>query len=304
MALKERLLAALPFSQDELILLTGTAPFRYKEYTIPKRQPGRYRKIAQPTPELKLLQRWLIANELQELPVHPAATAYKVSVGLLDNVKPHAKNRFLLKIDFENFFPSMTSRNFQRFMVARGTPANDVAMMTNLFFKYDRASGILRLAIGAPSSPTLSNMLMYALDVQISKRCDALGIIYTRYADDLSFSTSVMGLLPAFERELYTIIADYPVLELKINPEKTVHASKKRGRRITGLVISAENSISIGRNRKRLLRSQIDHFQKGRLDADAIESLKGYLAFLNSVEPDQIVRLTSHYGKVLMARLL
>jgi RNA-directed DNA polymerase len=304
MLLKQRLLTALPFSETELNLLIETAPFRYKEYQIAKREEGQFRKISQPTPEIKLLQTWLIDNEFQKFPIHAAAKAYKRHTGLIDNVLPHKNNRFLLKIDFENFFPSITSEKFKQFMIGGLYDEQEINLLCKVFFKNDRATRSLRLAIGAPSSPALSNILLYPLDEAINTKCIEMGITYTRYADDISFSTNQPNRLNDLVPLIPGLINEASPVDLIINTKKTVHASKKNGRRITGLILTSDNQVSIGRDRKRLLRVQIHRFSIGALAANEKESLRGYLAFLNSVEPDHIKRLKSSYGEELITEIV
>src|ERR1035441_9381707 len=98
---------ALPLSQDELLKLIRSSPMRYKVYTIPKRTPGQFRTIAQPAREVKILQRWAMSNFLSHFPVDPAAVAYRIGKNIADNAPPHARSRFLLKLDFKDFFPSI-----------------------------------------------------------------------------------------------------------------------------------------------------------------------------------------------------
>lgn len=304
MSLKARILSALPFSRSELETLIATAPFRYKEYLIPKREIGKYREISQPTPEVKLIQRWLIKEEFSSFRVHSAATAYKEDVGLISNIFPHINNKFLLKIDFKNFFPSITATAFSEAIRGGQFSDEDIKILCNFLFKLDRKSRSLRLAIGAPSSPTISNILLYPLDEAIHTQCAELGISYTRYADDLSFSTNQPKILTEFDKNLPELINKSTNLNLRINNEKTVHASKKSGRKITGLVITSDNHVSIGREKKRKLRTEIHRFESGKLDQEQINSLKGYLSFLNSVEPDHIDRLKVSYGNDVMTQLL
>ena len=304
MSLKTRILSALPFSRSELEALIATAPFRYKEYRIPKKETGKFREISQPTPEIKLIQRWLIKEEFAHFRIHNAATAYKEGVGLISNIYPHINNRFLLKIDFQNFFPSITATAFSEAISGNHFNDEDIKILCNFLFKIDRKNRSLHLAIGAPSSPTISNILLYPLDEALHNRCTELGISYTRYADDLSFSTNKAGILAQFEKNLPEFIKNSINLNLRINNDKTVHASKKNGRRITGLTITSDSQVSIGRNRKRRLRTEIHRFEIGELNQEQIGNLKGYLSFLISVEPDHIDRLKASYGNDVMMQLL
>ncbi|NVI83037.1 retron St85 family RNA-directed DNA polymerase [Janthinobacterium sp. BJB401] len=304
MSLKKILEKSLPFSSKEIDFFVMSAPLRYKVYKIKKKEPGKFREVSQPSAEVKLLQRWLMLNVLVKFKVHDSAKAYKAGVGLLDNVSPHVNNRFLLKMDFENFFPSITSGDFFDFMVGKGYDYEDIVVMVSILFKKDRADDSLRLAIGAPSSPLLSNILLYNFDVALDDYCQTLGVVYTRYADDLSFSTKNSGVLNGVEKALGGIIESSCSISLKVNRDKTIHSSKKNGRKITGLVIGSDNKVSIGLERKRLLRSQVYRFKKGFLDPEQVGSLKGYIAFLQSVEPEHVKRLINIYGRETMFLLL
>ncbi|HBP30921.1 MAG: retron St85 family RNA-directed DNA polymerase [Advenella sp.] len=305
MSLKTDLLQALPFTEHELTMLIATAPRRYKEYTIEKRRRPERRNIAQPTPEIKTLQRWLSKNVLSKFPIHASATAYRKDVGLSANVSPHLGNRFLLKIDFKNFFPSIESDDLVAYLEKKAELTNDDCyILTQILFKKNVEKGKLTLAVGAPSSPQVSNILLFQFDEAVSNYCLAHNIAYTRYADDLSFSTSTPVILRDCLSVVRKIIQDLPYPKLVINEEKTVETSKKRGRRITGLTITNDDTISIGRLQKRKLRVLIHRFKTGNLDACEQESLRGYLAFLNSVEPKHVERLKISFGVDTLALLL
>lgn len=105
----------MPLSQEELLKLIRSSPMRYKVYTIPKRTPGQFRTIAQPAREVKALQYWIMSNFLAQFPVDQAAMAYRLGVNIADNAQPHARSRFLLKLDFKDFFPSIQGADFKRF---------------------------------------------------------------------------------------------------------------------------------------------------------------------------------------------
>lgn len=300
MSLRDRLLNSLPFDSTELDLLLWSAPLRYKTYYIKKRQPNQYREVSQPTPEVKLLQRWLANHELNDFPVHVSAKAYRRGIGLVENVHPHLPNQYLLKIDFQNFFPSIKAAHLYRFLAEAGINEMDSHLMRQILLKRTKGTSSLALAIGAPSSPLVSNILLYKLDCAIAAAADELRVAYTRYADDLSFSTSTPGVLSNLEKQLPKLISHNCDIPLKINDGKTVHASKKNGRRITGLNITPQGTISIGLSRKKLLRAQIYRFSKGVLDEEMTQSLKGYLAYLASVEPEHLIRLSSFYGIELL----
>jgi len=91
---------------------------------------------------------------------------------------------------------------------------------------------------------------------------------------------------------------------LSLNREKRVHASKAGSRRVTGLVLSNEGSVSIGHERKRQLHAAVHHFMQGKLKIDEITSLAGTLAFVHSVEPQFLRTLTRKYGERVVNKLM
>ena len=198
---------AMVMSPIELLVLIGSAPRRYKEYTIQKRTPGQTRTIAQPAREVKALQYWVISNFLCEFQIHSAATAYQKRTNIGDNARPHARSKFLLKLDFKDFFPSITDRDFRRFLKERAThvKAQEAEILTRILFWKPKGTNDMRLAIGAPSSPQLSNILLHPFDREVSEFCLKRRIIYTRYADDLSLSADSSSLLAEAERMVDTL---------------------------------------------------------------------------------------------------
>jgi len=137
---------------------------------------------------------------------------------------------------------------------------------------------------------------MYEFDVKISDWCRSQEMIYTRYADDLTFSTNkkdiAAQLEPLIQQTLQTL--EYP--KLRINEKKTIHLSKKYQRRVTGIVINNNDEISLGRERKRVISSLIHRFSMGILPAQDVFNLQGLLGFAKDVEPVFITRMRTKYG--------
>ena len=164
---------------------------------------------------------------------------------------------------------------------------------TKLFIKLVCLKGAL--TIGSPTSPMLSNCICHQLDEKLSNFCCEHNIVYTRYADDLYFSTTEQNLLFSISPHVIKILRtiDYP-RNLWLNKKKTIHTSKKHLRKIIGIVLTPEGNISLGRSNKRKVRSLI--FQWSSLPEEERLSLQGYLAFASSIEPDFINRLCKKYG--------
>ncbi|MYN37999.1 RNA-directed DNA polymerase [Duganella sp. FT109W] len=293
-----------PFTRAEAWELIRSAPKRYKVHFIEKRNGRGRRLIAQPTAELKTIQRWIVNKFIAPLPVHDVAMAYRPGKNIADHARSHAGNKYLLKIDFKDFFPSIRARDFTRHIVKHlGVNTRLASELALLLFRKDENKR-LSLSIGAPSSPSISNTLMYEFDCKLSEYCKENEITYTRYADDLALSTNKPHQLDKaneYIRELLNCVK-YP--RIMINPEKTVFTSKKFQRQLTGLILSSEGKVSLGRERKRLIRVMADHYRKEKLDPNLHTQLKGWLAFSLSVEPDFVRNIRALMGEEYYSKLI
>src|ERR1700691_84202 len=123
--------------ESTLVYLMRSAPYRYKVFEIDKHQTDEKRTIAQPARELKTLQYWVMENVLSSYPVHPAAMAYRKNRGILDNAKAHASRRFLLKLDFKDFFHSIRAEDFRQFLNAKSPErftSDEASLLTRALF--------------------------------------------------------------------------------------------------------------------------------------------------------------------------
>lgn len=282
----------------EMRRLLESAPERYKEFLIPKRRAG-FRRIAQPAREIKFLQRIFMRAFLQELPIHKAATAYRRGYSLDRNAKPHAgPGRPILKLDFRDFFPSLRSRDWGRYCRERAVfddPA-DIRLSERLLFYRPHGGRVLRLSIGAPTSPMLSNILMFDIDSQIATQVAKDHVVYTRYADDLTFSADRTGYMVDVQRNVARIVRQTRFPKLAINGAKTTYATAKYHREVTGLILANDGRVTIGRDRKRLISAKVHHFLCDKLDRRDTVRLAGLLSFVNAVEPDFIEVMSDKYG--------
>lgn len=285
MNLTDLLAKRLPLSRSELLLLIATAPNRYKVHAIEKRHNRGKRLIAQPTAEVKVVQRIVQKYFTGKLPVHECAKAYQPKTSIKDHATPHATNRFLLKIDFKDFFPSIASEDFCSHLERHVQIDHQSAeVFARVFFWRPKRTNKLILAIGAPSSPWLSNTILFEFDTRVAEYCDAAGIIYTRYADDLALSTNNANVLGDALAKIRSICAELTYPRLTINEDKTVFTSKKHNRTLTGLVLSNDGSVSIGRERKREIRALAKNYENGRIEPEKVAYLRGLLAFTLSID--------------------
>ena len=291
-------------SPNDIRKIILTAPVRYKHYSIKKRNGGE-RLISQPARELKFLQRAIMSEFLSKLPVHPSAMAYRPGISIYDNAAAHAANGPIYKFDFKDFFTSIIAKDWVSYCIKNKVfdEEEDIAFSGKILFHKAPGLNQLRLAIGAPSSPHLSNILMYDFDCKISDMIISDGVTYTRYADDMTFSARRTGFLNRVQKSLRRAIKETETPSLVLNELKTVLATKKYKRIVTGLVLTNDGEVSLGRDRKRLIRSMLYRFKHHKLEVGELTRLEGLLAFVNDVEPAFLERLIKLYGHDVIARL-
>ncbi|WP_319779607.1 retron St85 family RNA-directed DNA polymerase [Maridesulfovibrio sp.] len=299
-SLIKRMSSDLLIAPNNLKYIIRTSPYRYKKYYIAKRGNRGQRLIAQPAKEVKQIQYWVIKNVLSKFDVHSAATAYKEGCSIRDNALIHAGNKCLLKLDFKDFFPSITSQDIGFFLIdsSLGFDEHEIKYLSAILSWSPTRSSEGIVAIGAPSSPMLTNAMLFDFDSKVYKWCEGNNINYTRYADDIALSGNSKKKLFKAKIIITKFLDAMDSPSLVLNKQKTVFAMKPFRRFVTGLYLSNDDKISLGRERKRLIRAQVHYYLNGRLDKDEIESLKGMISFSRSVEPTFVDRLEEKYGKL------
>ncbi|MGY4070082.1 retron St85 family RNA-directed DNA polymerase [Aeromonas caviae] len=296
MGVIEQLASALGKKDEDVIDFLVTAPRKYKVYTIPKRSIG-HRLIAQPSQELKIYQKKYI--ELNPLPVHETAMAYRQGLSIKENAKAHQKSSYLLKMDLENFFNSITTDVFWQEWRAFYPQLSDVdsIILERLLFwaPNKKLDGKLILSIGAPSSPALSNFIMHRFDEAVVNNCVAIGVKYTRYADDLTFSSDTKDILFTLPGLIENILMMIFNGAIRVNKRKTIFSSKAHNRHVTGVTISNDDNISLGRERKRYIKHLVYQYMNGKLEKDQVNHLQGLLSFAKHIEPNFITSLNIKY---------
>src|SRR5262249_7352449 len=115
------------------------------------------------------------------------AHGFKRARSIITNARQHRNRRYVFNIDLQNFFPSI---NFGR---VRGYFMRDA----NFALHKDVATAIAQIACdenalpqGSPCSPVISNLVAHVLDIHLMRLASTVGCTYSRYADDLTFSTN------------------------------------------------------------------------------------------------------------------
>ena len=178
-----------------------------------------------------ILQGAIVIRVLGNLPIHDAAKAYRQGLSIRDNAKPHSGNGPILKMDFKDFFPSIRSADWEQYCTRNAIlMGNDISYTSQILFRRVTGEHLLKLSIGAPSSPSLSNILLFDFDGLVAGEAAKRGIYYTRYADDMTFSGQRVGMLKDMVKVVEHSARQIGRPNLSVNGEKTtfVTASMRR----------------------------------------------------------------------------
>jgi hypothetical protein len=268
----------------------------YRSYELPKPSGGQ-RLITEPPPTLKYFQRALHRRVLAAVPLHDAATGFRPGYSIRDNAARHVRQPVVVNVDIANCFAS-THFDLVRRTLQQSLGASDLeAVAGQRSGLSGRALRLLAelccyggaLATGAPSSPTLLNIVMRHADRGISVAAGNRGIVYSRYADDLTFSgaDNPQSILPFVKQ----VLAE---LGYTLDAKKTHIFRKGRRQVVTGLVVNDKPNLN--RRMRRRLRSAAHHRSVGRgahwhgapMQDDV---LLGRIAHLQLVQPEEAKRL-------------
>lgn len=300
MGLLRDLSIALEMSSDDISRIVMTAPLRYKLFTIPKRSGIDRRLIAQPARELKAIQRYVVSEKLAGLRIHPIAMAYRKGKNIADNAAQHAKKRVILKLDFRDFFHSISPQDLQSAVKRANLDTidrNDRVLLNYIFFWQHPLNHRLCLSIGAPSSPYISNAIMEPLDREFHRIARECSTTCTRYADDITLSGNTIENLLKAEDKIRRAVSRSKSPQLTFNDDKRGIFTTAGRRIVTGLVITPDAKVSLGRERKRRISAALHHISVGRnLTPEHLEQTRGWLAYANSVEPTFVDAMARKYS--------
>lgn len=294
---------------------TGT---HYHRWTVPKSSGGR-RLISAPKPDLKRIQRWIARSITEHLPVHGAAHGFLAGRSTVTNAAVHAGARVVIKFDLKDFYPTVTMPRVKGVFRKTGYTEQVATVLALLCTEAPREEIVLRgkkhyvavgprsLPQGAPTSPSITNALSLRLDCRLAGLARSLGLRYTRYADDLTFSwhdnefAPVGKLTGAVER---IVNAE----GFKVHDKKTRIMRSGRRQKVTGLVINAVGGAKgkkskgkksedtgdvpvarVPRKVIRQLRAAIHNRENGRVGkngkGESLAHLRGLAAYVYMTDP-------------------
>ena len=282
----------------------------YREFYIPKKSHG-FRKIDAPNDELMGALRELkeiFETEFHAM-YHTSAFAYIKRRCTIDALKRHqaAESKWFAKYDLSNFFGS-TTLDFVMQQLGMVYPFSRVV-------EEERGREELRKALslgfldgglpqGTPLSPLITNVIMIPIDFNISKRLRSYKdqrFVYTRYADDFLVSSRKDFDSKEIQDVINEVMKDFDA-PYKLNSEKTRYGSSAGQNWNLGLMLNADNEITVGHKRKRQLKAAINSYimdgKHGHMwGIEDLQVLLGQINYCMMVEEETIKGIIRKFNK-------
>ncbi len=283
----EVLSMVLGVSHKLLFAMAHTPEKYYRRFEIPKRGGGT-RRIATPRVFLKVVQKWILLNILYKHQLPPYVTGFVPGRGIIANASSHTGKRYLAKIDIENFFPSIGFQRVKGVYEQCGFPAK----VTNLLAGLSILGG--KLPQGAPSSPYIANLVFEPIDRELNELAETANLTYSRYADDLTFSSNnpiPKDLIAQIER---LVTAN----SFRINKGKSRLLGPGQRRMTTGLVVNVKAQPVRWLRRRLRARFHQAALRPNRFKEEASQLL-GWAAYVNMYDPSKGKRYLAVANRVV-----
>lgn len=275
----------LGFSAKTLYGLSNSLEKHYHTVYLPK-SDGSKRKLSVPDLILKPVQKSIADNILIQYPISKYAKAYKPGSSIQKNARPHVGKKKILKLDIEGFFDHILYSRVKDTVFYEEKYSESIRILLTMLCYYNDS-----LPQGAPTSPAITNIIMYDFDETVGTFCNEKNIAYTRYCDDMTFS----GCFD--EREIISFVkGELRKLGLFLKNRKTAVISASKRQVVTGIVVNEKMNVT--KDYKKTIRQEIYYIKKFGLDEHLkrlgisdkqqyVLSLKGRIAFVLQTIPNE-----------------
>lgn len=311
----------------------------YRVFSIQKRSGGK-RYICVPDEYLLMTQQWIhkyiLCSEYAIKRLSSNVTAYLPKSSHVDNAKRHLGADWILKLDITNFFEAISERQVYYVFRSLGYRAlvafslsrictriidkpNDYRLRKKRWsnkkeWKYSNTKIMGHLPQGAPTSPMLANLVCIELDGDLKKIATSEGLVYTRYADDITLSGSEKDLLTTkiLLSNISSLIGKYG---FSVNRLKTKIIKDGNRKVITGLLVDGDK-LRVPKPYKDEIRKELYYISKYGLEnhCDKIKKrnhfaylmrLKGRIQYIIYIEKttgqkmmDQFYKIFPHFNEI------
>jgi hypothetical protein len=287
----------------------------YTKFTIPKRSGGE-REICAPKGQLRWVQRQILDKVLALVPAHEAAHGFILGRSTVSNAAAHQGAALLLKFDLADFFPTIHSSRIVGLFARLGYYVGDGRFHTDddakqvaptlarlcCYTPDHNARGGGRLPQGAPTSPAISNLICRRLDARLTGLARRNGGVYTRYADDLTFSFADPKALD-LGRFRWWVDQVCHQEGFFVNQDKFRVIRRSQRQLVTGIVVNDE--LRVPREERRRFRAMLHNCRVHGLESQARgkagfgEYLRGFASYIHMVHPAEGAEMLRQVNELL-----
>lgn len=296
------------------LLATDLDDGPYTTYTVPKRS-GSDRLICAPKKQLKWVQRLILLKILNEITPHPAAHGFVSERSTVTNAGPHVGAKVVVKFDLKDFFPTIHYYRVMGLFASLGYSTGNCLFGTDddskqiapvlarlcCYTAEPTKWGSAVLPQGAPTSPAISNLVCRRLDARLAGLAQKNEGIYTRYADDLTFSFHTT--VPDLGRFRWWVDQLCQQEGFAVNQDKFRVVRETQRQIVTGIVVN--ETLHLPREERRRFRAILHNCKRDGIDAQTRGNprfgayLRGFAAYLNMVQPVEGAELLRQVNELL-----
>jgi hypothetical protein len=285
-------------------------------YRVLQKRAGGVRLIEAPKDRLKDIQRWILREILERIPAHRAAHGFVKDRNVASFAAPHVGRAVVLRMDLEDFFPSISRPRVQALFRIAGYPESVADLLGGLcthstprqIWGADHPDARMwyarpHLPQGAPASPAIANACAWRMDCRLSALAEAAGAAYTRYADDLAFSGG-----PEFARGVHRFAAHASVAAMdegfQVNYRKTRVMRQGVRQHLAGLVTNSR--LNVPRDDFDRLKAALTNCVRHGIESQNRDAhpcfrdhLEGRVAWVESINPGRGGKLREILQRVI-----
>jgi RNA-directed DNA polymerase len=289
----------------------------YTRFTIPKRGGGGEREICAPKPQLRWVQRRILDLILAKVLTHDAAHGFVPGRSTVTNAALHTGAKVIVKFDLTDFFPTIHYYRvvglFARLgygvgntrFAARDDSKQVAPTLARLCcYTPEPSSGRAALPQGAPTSPAISNLVCRRLDARLRGLATRNGAVYSRYADDLTFSFKEPDAVPLGRfRWWVDQVCHQEGFFVNEGKFRVIRSSQRQV--VTGIVVNEE--LHVPREARRRFRAVLHNCRKHGVASQARgherfgDYLRGFASYVHMVDPDEGAELLRQVEELLGA---
>lgn len=279
------LAAALGVDLKILRNIANRASKHYRNFEISQKN-GKIRHISAPRTYLKVIQWWILDNLLSQSDWPECVQGFVAGRSAFTNAKFHLGANHIVNIDVKDFFPSISDTKVRLAFEELGYKDNLSRILTRLCTLYGA------LPQGAPTSPALANLVSREMDIDFIRLGDSLNCKYTRYADDITFSSNnrIDADIISYSSEILSKHG------LRANQSKTRVTGKGGRLEVTGFVIN--DTPQLPRAWRKRIRAILHQASLSPSNfSGRKKEISGYISMYNSFSDNR--ELMESYRKIL-----